>query len=78
MRQILAIIAIVALVMLIRLWFNQPKSTRIRWILYAVATIVVVLAVTGKLHWLMALGATVIGALPIIIKKLYFYFGISH
>ena len=72
MRQILAIIAIVALVMLIRLWFNQPKSTRIRWILYAVATIVVVLAVTGKLHWLMALGATVIGALPIIIKKLYF------
>ena len=74
MRQLLIIAAAVAAVVLARLWLKQPPRARLRWLLYAAAAAVLVLAATGKLHWLAAIGAAIAGALPVIAKKLFLLF----
>ena len=73
-RALLILAAIIVLLVLARAWLRQPGPTRLKWLLYITAATVVTLTLLGKLHWLAAIGATVAGALPVILKKLFLLF----
>lgn len=74
MRLLLILAAIAALVLLMRLWFKRPGPSKLRWALYAAVALVAGLALFGKLHWLAALGAAIVGALPVVAKNLFVLF----
>ena len=69
MRQLLLIAAIIAVFLLLRRWLKQRAATSLKELLYIIVAVVAVLALLGKLHWLAALGAGIMGALPVILKK---------
>ena len=72
MQQILIIIGIIALFLFARWLRTQPTKKRWQWILIVVVTGLIALAMTGRLHWLVAAGAAVFTLLtkffPILIR----------
>ncbi len=70
MRQILIVILIIAIALFGRWVWKQPNKVRLRWLGYIAITLLIALAVTGKLHWLVAAGSAILGFLPILFKKL--------
>ena len=71
MQQLLVIAAIVLLLLLLRAWFKKSGKDRLRWAIYAMIGVVVLLTITGRLHWLAAIGTAILGAMPIVVKKLF-------
>ena len=71
MGPLLVVAAAVALMLLLRAWFAKSGQNRLRLTIYIVVGVVVLLAATGRLHWLAAIGAALLGAIPIIAKKLF-------
>ena len=71
MRPLLLLAALIALVLLVRIWLRLPGKARIRWTFYIVLAVVLVLAVLGKLHWIVAAGTAVVGVLPLLMKKIF-------
>ena len=65
MHIFLIIIAILIVLLLIRWIGLQPKGRRLRYYLYLIAALLIAMALTGKLHWFVAIGGV---ALPLIIK----------
>ena len=71
MGALLVLAAVVALIVLLRAWSGKSNRNRFRLVVYIAIGAVVVLAATGRLHWLAAIGAALLGAIPIIAKKLF-------
>ncbi len=71
MGALLVVAAVVALIVLLYARGRKPGKNRFRPILYIAIGAVVLLAATGRLHWLAAIGAALLGAIPIIANKLF-------
>lgn len=67
----LIIAAVVGGALFLRWLFRQPRATQLRWGLYIAAGIVIVLALTGRIHWLGAAFA----ALLVLAKKIFLLAG---
>ncbi len=65
MQQLLIIGAIVAAFFFLRWLKRQPRKTRLQWLLIAIAAILIGLALTGRLNWIIAAGAA---TLPFLAK----------
>jgi len=59
MQQLLIIAGIIGILLFLRWIRKQPKNKQIQGILILVAVVLIGLALTGRLHWLFAIGAAV-------------------
>lgn len=69
-KVLILLLAVVGGALLLKWLRRQPRATQMRWLLYSVVGAVIVLALTGRIHWLGA----VFAALLVIAKKLILLF----
>lgn len=72
MQQILIIAGIIGILLFLRWVRYQPKNKQIQGVLILVAIVLVGLALAGRLHWLIAIGAAAAAALQKFIGLLRF------
>ena len=70
MHQLLIIALVIACALFGRWIWRQPPRVRLRWAAYLAIAVLAALAVTGRLHWLLAAGSAILGFLPIVFRKL--------
>ena len=72
MGQLIAIVAIIAALLLARWLWRQSKQVKLRWLIYLVIAAIVFLAVTGRLHWLVAAASALLASLMVLVRKFQF------
>ena len=70
----LILATVVALVALLYARRRKSGRSRVRLTVYIIVGVLILLAATGRLHWLAAIGAVLLSAIPIIAKKLFLLF----
>ena len=69
MNQILIIAGIVGILLFLRWLRKQPKNKQIQAILIFAAIVLIIMAATGRLHWLFAIIAAAVAMLRKVIAS---------
>ena len=72
MGQLIIIATIVATLLLARWLWHQPKAVQIKWLVYLIIIGLLVLTLTGRLHWLATAISTLFGGLVVLLSKYRF------